>query len=1221
MPSLLKSLELKGYKTFANSTVFEFSRTVTAIVGPNGSGKSNIADALRWVLGEQSYSLLRGKKTEDMIFSGSEQRSRAGMASATVTFDNSDSWLPIDFSEVAITRRAYRDGQNEYLLNGQRVRLRDVSELLAQSGLAERTYTIIGQGLVDAALSLKAEERRRLFEEAAGIGLHRSRREESLRRLETTQRNLERVQDILSELQPRLRSLERQARRAREYEQVKADLREVLRIWYGYHWNRAQKELAEAQASIRKQEVSLEAARKEQEVLESQLETARNEIQILRTNLSDWQRQLQEIQNNRHDIERDLAIVGERQHYLELQHQDIQDQLSRSLELVEILEKRGKSARGDVQEKESELAKARLNLEAAEKDLNLFRSQRDQVEMSLQEIRDSKSEIENRKLVIEAKLKENRAQLERQRASRELLAKVISDIERDLQSFELKTLDSEQVLKEAQKSSSEIQALLSVHHEKYREIESIQNETNEQEKTLKTEENQLRARLEIIEQSEQTLTGYASGRRVIMTAAQQMRLSGVLGILNQQIEVHPDLEVAITAALGEYLEAVLFENRGEAVSAVALLSSEGVRGAILPLDSLEPGRALRIIKSEDGVIGYAADHVATSQELRPVVDLLLGQVLIVRDREVAGRILGEFKKMRSSRGNENDWGEETSPHISGSLRVVTINGEVFYASGPIMAGREGDSARLQYPQQRQALSKLLEDKANRIQVIEEQRKEQEKELADAKIEGEILDRRLEDKRVDVKGLESTHSHNIIIVERTQQQLEWRKEQLDSLDKEIGVVESLISEIPDQLKQLEINYQYVQEKFNKEKDSVQVVSIEEYQKEVTNWSMQVAIIERDAAEAINRYRERQEAYEDEKRNYEETELRVIEIEKTRKELKSQNDDLRIKEKDYKDKIENLHYLITPAESNLKSKEAEERRISEQERKSRQALNIIDHQHAQVRIILARKQESLESLRRRIQDDFGLVDFEYVDEISGPTPLPFEGIVEQLPLVRKLSPEVESTIKQRRALFRRIGEVNPDAQGEYQEVKERHEFLTEQIKDLEKAQIDIRRVISDLNTLMEEAFQETFNQVADEFHNIFGRLFGGGTARLVLTDPEDLTTTGIDIEARLPGRREQGLSLLSGGERSLTATALVFSLLRVSPTPFCVLDEVDAMLDEANVGRFRELLRELSESTQFIIITHNRNTVQVAEVMYGVTMSRDSTSQVISLKMDEVGEIVD
>ena len=268
---LLKSLELHGYKTFASRILFEFPGNVTAIVGPNGSGKSNVADALRWVLGEQSYSLLRGRKTEDMIFSGSEFRPRAGMASATITFDNENGWLPIDFSEVTITRRAYRDGQNEYLLNGQKVRLKEITELLAQSGLAERTYTIIGQGLVDAALSLKPEERRKFFEEAAGIGLYRSRREEAISRLDSTRRNLERVLDILTELEPRLHSLEKQAKRAMEYEQVKADLKVLLRDWYGYHWHRTQQDLLHTREVVRSQEERLAQMRERQARVEEEL--------------------------------------------------------------------------------------------------------------------------------------------------------------------------------------------------------------------------------------------------------------------------------------------------------------------------------------------------------------------------------------------------------------------------------------------------------------------------------------------------------------------------------------------------------------------------------------------------------------------------------------------------------------------------------------------------------------------------------------------------------------------------------------------------------------------------------------------------------------------------------------------------------------------------------------------------------------------------------------
>src|SRR5512134_152182 len=316
MPLRLKSLELQGYKTFATRTTFEFAGGITAIVGPNGSGKSNIADALRWVLGEQSYALLRGKKTEDMIFNGSEHRARASMASAHIVFDNTSGWLPVDFTEVGMTRRAYRDGHNDYLLNDQPVRLRDLNELLAASGLSDRTYTIIGQGLVDASLALKAEERRRLFEEAAGVGLYRVRREEALKRLEATRHNLERVLDILSELEPRLRSLERQAKRAIEYTRAQADLKVILREWYGYHWHRAQQELTEARETVKAQDVRVHEARESHTKAQTEHNAFRERLTSLRSQLNSWHRQLSELHNQREEVSRQLAVLEERQRSL-----------------------------------------------------------------------------------------------------------------------------------------------------------------------------------------------------------------------------------------------------------------------------------------------------------------------------------------------------------------------------------------------------------------------------------------------------------------------------------------------------------------------------------------------------------------------------------------------------------------------------------------------------------------------------------------------------------------------------------------------------------------------------------------------------------------------------------------------------------------------------------------------------------------------------------------
>jgi chromosome segregation protein len=328
-----------------------------------------------------------------------------------------------------------------------------------------------------------------------------------------------------------------------------------------------------------------------------------------------------------------------------------------------------------------------------------------------------------------------------------------------------------------------------------------------------------------------------------------------------------------------------------------------------------------------------------------------------------------------------------------------------------------------------------------------------------------------------------------------------------------------------------------------------------------------------------------------------------------------------EKELQFQIETLSETIRPSEAELEGYEQAMRTFQVQDTDSRQALSMAEHYNAQAKIGLARRQETFEGLRGRIEDDFGLVEFTYAEDVSGPTPLPLAGLVEQLPDLREVPPELEEMIKRQRAQLRRIGPINPEAQSEYIQVKERHDFLVEQVSDLRQAEEDIKEVIAELDVLMEREFRRTFEAVAQEFRQIFTRLFGGGSARLVLTSPDDMTDTGIDIEARLPGRREQGLALLSGGERSLTAAALVFALLKVSPTPFCVFDEVDAMLDEANVGRFRDLLRELSLNTQFVVVTHNRNTVQAADVIYGVTMGSDSASQVISLKLDEISRIVD
>ena len=429
MPLRLKSLELQGYKTFASKTTFEFASGITAIVGPNGSGKSNIADSLRWVLGEQSYSLLRGKKTEDMIFNGSEHRSRAGMASAHIVFDNSNGWLPVDFTEVGMTRRAYRDGHNDYLLNDQQVRLRDLNEILAASGLSERTYTILGQGLVDASLALKADERRKLFEEAAGVGLYRVRREEAIKRLDNTARNLERVLDIMSELEPRLRSLERQAKRAIEYSRAQANLKVILREWYGYHWHRSQQELTEAREAVKAQEIRVNQARNAHQKAQEEYNKFREQFIGTRTQLNAWHRQSAELHSQREDVRRQLAVLEERRRSLLSTQSSVLADKERASDEERIAQERLAEVEQETARLQAEYDEAQKQYAEAQQVLLARQAERTLVEEKLQTAR---AEIEKRatqRAEFQARLDELKARLANLQARIEVTNKGIESAE------------------------------------------------------------------------------------------------------------------------------------------------------------------------------------------------------------------------------------------------------------------------------------------------------------------------------------------------------------------------------------------------------------------------------------------------------------------------------------------------------------------------------------------------------------------------------------------------------------------------------------------------------------------------------------------------------------------------------------------------------------------------------------------------------------------------
>ncbi|MBP8164430.1 MAG: AAA family ATPase, partial [Anaerolineales bacterium] len=691
MPLRLKSLELQGYKTFASRTVFEFASGITAIVGPNGSGKSNIADSLRWVLGEQSYTLLRGKKTEDMIFSGSEHRARAGMAQATITFDNTAQWLPVDFSEVALSRAAHRDGHNDYLINGQHVRLREMNELLAQAGLSERTYTILGQGLVDASLALKADDRRRLFEEAAGVGLYRSRRDDALKRLDDTERNLERVLDIMAELEPRIRSLERQAKRAIDFARVQADMKVTLREWYGYHWHRAQRDLTDIREAVRGQETRVREARQVHENAQAEYAAFRERLSGLRAQLSGWHRQSAELHNQREAISRELAVLEERRRALTNTQASLLSDQEHAADELHLANDRFGEAEQDAARILSEYEEAKSQLANAQNSLHSRQSDRAELEEQLAQIRNQIEALSQQRAENNARLDELKSRIESQNQKIEQTKTAISNGETLLAKTKLQYESARGTREQAMLTLQEAEDRVIRKKDEVSGLDRQRREALEQRTKEESDHSRLKAQLEVLEQSEQSLAGYAEGARFLLEAARESKLSGARGALSAALDVPAELETAIAAALGDTLDAVLLDSN-QLEEALSLLESDGVgRAALLPLDERNN---LALSNPNDGdCLGVASELVKSPEELSGAVRLMLGQTLIASDRNAARRLI---------------------QNLPTHARVVTLRGEVFRGDGLIIAGKTASSSALSRPRRKREFEFALGELMTRI---------------------------------------------------------------------------------------------------------------------------------------------------------------------------------------------------------------------------------------------------------------------------------------------------------------------------------------------------------------------------------------------------------------------------------------------------------------------------------------------------------------------------
>ena len=1203
MPKL-KHLELQGYKTFAAKTEFLFDEGITAIVGPNGSGKSNIADAIRWALGEQSFRSLRGRLTADMIFHGSEQRARLGMAAVTLTMDNSSGWLPTEFGEVAVARRAYRSGENEYLLNNTRVRLRDILELLAPTGLSRRTYTVIGQGLVDTALSLRPEERRTLFEEAAGIAAVKDKRQEAVRKLEETQANLLRVHDIINEISPRLRRLETQAQRAREFAQVQADLQALLRVWHGYRWQRALQALEEAQARQARAQQAVDKQQAQATAAEAQISALQERQAALRRELSQWHRQSGELHRQAETVQRELAVRQERRRLLEQRLDEMERELAGLQARQEAQAERVTATEAELadvvarwQAQAAQVAEAQARFEAQQV---AFRQQQAAVERRQQAVLDLVARLaegEQQRQQLEAR----RQQVAEEKTSHaEAYAAAQGETER--WTAELTTIA--QSIAARQEEVRELEARRQQQGAALAAAEREQAEARERLAAAERAHVRLQDRLDLLTRLQEEGEGYAAGVRALLQAGQAQGLPlpqgvkkiGIVGPVAECLRVPARLERAVEAALGSRLQDLVVERWADAAAAIGWLQREGAgRATFLPLDSLRPPEAITPPQGR-GMLGRASDLVEADERLRPAVQLLLGRTLIVEDLPTAQRVFGQLEASAAP------W------------QIVTLGGEIVHGDGRISGGSGGTGSVLARERERRELPARVQAAARAVEQAQAALEQAEGETASCQTALQETDAGIRAGATALETARAAQAETQRPLDLARQRATWHRNLAAQAAAELA-----------RLHEKTVTLAAGRELVLKQEEEHRAELAEAQQAlaalDATAQQTELAALQAD----LSLHEGQREGLKAVLAGQQETLTQIAEqiqaraaqaaaLSDQQTALKAQITAQLADAERLTAQVQEMAARIEPAEAALEQWGEEQAGLESQERTLQMRLRQEEARANQALLTVQRRQDELEALHREIESDLGPVEVagsESLTFLQPPLPLPLP--TEKLPLVQELPQGVDGDIRRLRGQLRRLGSVNPDAPAEYETALERHRFLTTQSADLEQGAESLGEVIAELDRLMEQEFERTFVAIAEQFKAYFTTLFGGGTARLELTDPEDLTRTGVEIVARPPGRRAQSLALLSGGERSLTAIALIFAILKVSPTPFCVLDEVDAMLDEANVGRFRTLLKELAETTQFVVITHNRGTIEAADTIYGVSMGADSVSQVVSLKL--------
>lgn len=1183
---ILKSLEMQGFKSFPDKTVLEFNSGITAVVGPNGSGKSNISDAVRWVLGEQSTKNLRGAKMEDVVFMGTSLRKAKGYAEVTLRFDNKDRSLSKDTDEVSITRRYYRSGESEYLINGESSRLRDINELFMDTGLGRDGYSIVGQGKIAEMVSSKAGERREMLEEASGISHFRYRRNDANKRLAAAEENLLRLRDILTELEGRVGPLKTQSEKAQKF-LVLAEEKKQLEIGTWLHTiDRTNDRLREQEHKIATAEAGHQAAARELEIIGEKIDKAVEDTQNINV-------QIEDVRNASAKSEEQAAA-------LDAQIRVEENSVQHNKDAIERLKKDKLSENETEQHLDARIAEAKKNAEASiaqceglKAELSALSTQQESTLSDAARYSEEAAALSNEVSALSVTIADNRVTAETANSSVEEIRTRIAAIDAQLGGRQ----DTYEAYKaNAQKAQSALDTCLET-------IKSVQNamdgysmrfesrakkadtiKANMEEKAR--EVHKMQDRIRLLSDLEKNMEGYQGAVKAVMREAGRGALRGIHGPLSQLISVKPKYSVAIETALGAAIQNIVTDNENDAKRGIQFLKeSRAGRATFLPISAIR-ARALQESGLDDqyGFVSIASDLVSCDKQYAEIIRAQLGRTVVAEDMDAAIAIAKRYNHR---------------------FRIVTLDGQIMNAGGSMTGGsRTQNAGILSRGNEIEKLKTALQAAETELRGMESDHKLFTEDLAAARADlegaqGDLL--RANEEKIRCEGELKLAKEQLASVSGTVRELAEEKETLsvraETILENAAAARTALETLSKDLQAKE----ELLEKLTGDRAAL-AAEREALSQKAADLKLQIMALEKDAQASADEvqhlenrklsHTDKQGALDSEIADYEQKNAQLLlNIEN----LRANAAQLRENTGDARQKIDELiaaRDAIVKEQNDLRTLERA---------KSVERENLSGE--------LARLEERKIAMRKEYDDLTAKLYEEY--QLTRREAAALEIIIEDYALAGKRLNELKGQI-------RALGSVNVSAIEEYKEVSERYEFMSEQISDVERSRDELNKLINELTDKMAEQFREKFRRINTAFGETFSELFGGGRAELLLSDERNILESDIEIKVQPPGKNLKSIEPLSGGEKGLAAISLLFAILKVTPAPFCIFDEVEAALDDVNVSRYAQYLRRMTGNTQFIVITHRRGTMEEADVLYGVTMQESGVSKLLELKTAEMAK---